>query len=135
MWYYFAMKALQSTLAGAWYPGTEREIRATAVRWESSGVKDEDATPATPNVIILPHAEGCHVEVTTLIVPGHNDGDADISAIATYLASISPEIPLHVTRFFPRFHLTDIAPTPVATVRHLADVARQRLTRVQVGNC
>jgi pyruvate formate lyase activating enzyme len=81
------------------------------------------------------HAAGCHVEVTTLIVPGHNDGEADISAIASYLASISPDIPLHVTRFFPRFHLTEIGPTPVATVRHLADIAKRYLKRVQVGNC
>ncbi|MBR1587211.1 MAG: AmmeMemoRadiSam system radical SAM enzyme [Kiritimatiellae bacterium] len=81
------------------------------------------------------HAAGCHVEVTTLVVPGRNDKDADIDSIATFLASISPDIPLHVTRFFPRFRLLDVPPTPVATVRRLADVARTRLRRVLVGNC
>ena len=81
------------------------------------------------------HSCGCHVEVTTLVVPGHNDGDADISAIASYLASISPDIPLHVTRFFPRFRLTDVSATPILTVRRLADIARCHLTRVKVGNC
>ena len=50
------MKTLQSTLAGAWYPGTEREIRAAAEKWENFNVKDEVAAPAAPNVIILPHA-------------------------------------------------------------------------------
>ena len=51
-----AMKILQSTLAGAWYPGTEREIRATAEKWEGAGVVDEATPPSNPNVIILPHA-------------------------------------------------------------------------------
>ena len=81
------------------------------------------------------HAAGCHVEVTTLVVPGRNDKEADIDAIASFLAAISPDMPLHVTRFFPRFRLLDVPSTPVATVRRLADVARARLRRVLVGNC
>ena len=81
------------------------------------------------------HAAGCHVEVTTLVVPGRNDRDEDIDAVAAFIASVSPEIPLHVTRFFPRFRLTGSAPTPVATVHRLAAVARRRLSRVLVGNC
>ena len=80
------------------------------------------------------HAAGCHVEVTTLIVPGRNDKDDAIDAIAEFVASVSPEIPLHVTRFFPRFRMADASPTPAATVRHLAEVARRRLKRVLVGN-
>ena len=81
------------------------------------------------------HAAGCHVEVTTLVVPGRNDKEADIDAISSFLASISPDIPLHVTRFFPRYRLADVPPTPVETVRRLADKARARLSRVLVGNC
>ena len=81
------------------------------------------------------HAAGCHVEVTTLVVPGRNDREEDIDAIAAFVASVSSDIPLHVTRFFPRFQMSDSAPTPVAAVRRLADVARRRLSRVLVGNC
>ena len=81
------------------------------------------------------HAAGCHVEVTTLVVPGRNDRDEDIDAVAAFIASVSPEIPLHVTRFFPRFRLTSSAPPPVTTVHRLAAVARRRLSRVLVGNC
>ena len=50
------MKTLGSTLAGAWYPGTEREIRAVADRWEGAGVADEATPPPSPNVLVLPHA-------------------------------------------------------------------------------
>ena len=78
---------------------------------------------------------GCHVEVTTLVVPGHNDTEEAIETIAAFLASVSPDIPLHVTRFFPRHRMSDAHPTPVATVRHLAEVARTRLSRVLTGNC
>lgn len=81
------------------------------------------------------HNAGCHVEATTLVVPGRNDSEADMEAVASLVASVSPDIPLHVTRFFPRWRMSDASPTPVATVRRLADIARRRLRRVLVGNC
>ena len=80
------------------------------------------------------HAAGCHVEVTTLVVPGRNDTEGDIDAIAAFVASVSPDIPLHVTRFFPRFRMSDAQPTHVAVVRHLAEVASGRLKHVLTGN-
>jgi pyruvate formate lyase activating enzyme len=90
---------------------------------------------AVCRTISMLHEAGCHVEVTTLIVPGRNDADADIDAIAAFVASVSPDIPLHVTRFFPRWRMSDVSPTPVAIVRRLADLAHRRLSRVLVGNC
>ena len=78
---------------------------------------------------------GCHVEVTTLIVPGRNDSDADIASIAAFIASVSPDIPLHVTRFFPRWRMMDASPTPVATLHRLVAVARRHLAHVLLGNC
>ncbi len=80
------------------------------------------------------HEAGCHVEVTTLVVPGRNDREEDIETIAAFVASVSPDMPLHVTRFFPRFQMTDVHPTPVATIYHLADVARRQLHHVLTGN-
>jgi len=58
-----------------------------------------------------------------------------MEAIAAFVASVSPDIPLHVTRFFPRWKMTEAFPTPVPTIRHLADIARHRLRHVLVGNC
>ena len=77
----------------------------------------------------------CHVEVTTLIVPGENDSEAEMQALSGWLASVSPEIPLHVSRFFPRYRMTDRQPTPVETVYRLADAAREKLKYVYTGNC
>ena len=80
-------------------------------------------------------AQACHVEVTTLVVPGANDTVQEMDALARWLASVSPDIPLHVSRFFPRHMMQDRPPTPVDTVYRLADVARQHLHWVYTGNC
>ena len=50
------MKTLQSTLAGSWYPGSEREIRAMAEAWEKSKTPDEAEAPSKTNALLLPHA-------------------------------------------------------------------------------
>ena len=76
------------------------------------------------------HARGCHVEVTTLVVPGKNDREEDMDAIASFIASVSPEIPLHVTRFYPRFQMTDTPPTSATAVQRLAAVASRHLKKV-----
>ena len=51
-----------------------------------------------------------------------------MDALARWLASVSPDIPLHVSRFFPRHKIQDKSPTPVDTVYRLADVARSTCT-------
>lgn len=80
-------------------------------------------------------AEFCHLEVTTLIVPGANDGEDEMRELSSWLASVSPEIPLHVSRFFPRHLMSALPPTPVDRVYFLADIARERLKYVYTGNC
>ena len=80
-------------------------------------------------------AQSCHVEVTTLVVPGENDSEREMRALSAWLASVGPEIPLHVSRFFPRHRMQDRLPTPVQTVYHLAEVAREKLRYVYTGNC
>ena len=80
-------------------------------------------------------APSCHVEVTTLIVPGENDGEDEMRALSAWLSSVSPDIPLHVSRFFPRHHMQDRPPTPVSTVYRLVNIAREQLQYVYTGNC
>jgi pyruvate formate lyase activating enzyme len=90
---------------------------------------------AVCRTIEMLHRAGCHVEATTLVIPGRNDSDESIDAIAERIASVSPEIPLHVTRFFPRFQMADADPTPVATIHRLVSRARRILPHVLPGNC
>ncbi len=80
-------------------------------------------------------AERCHVEVTTLLIPGENDSEEEIRELARWLASISSEIPLHLSRFFPRYRMLDRPPAPVEQVCRLAETARGYLSYVYTGNC
>ncbi len=79
-------------------------------------------------------AAECHVEVTTLIVPGENDSEEEMEALSGWLASVSPEIPLHISRFFPRFKMQDRSSTPVEQIYRLAKIARRKLKYVHEGN-
>ena len=88
-------------------------------------------------------AKDCHVELTTLIIPGENDTEDEMRAMTEWISGltdrdgnvIGADIPLHISRFFPRFHMTDRKATDVSKVYHLADVAREKLRYVYTGNC
>ena len=80
-------------------------------------------------------ASNCHVELTTLVVQGENDSIGEMEKEAQWIASIDKDIPLHVTRFFPNYHMTDRAATRVNKVCELAETARKYLEHVFVGNC
>ena len=88
-------------------------------------------------------AKTCHVEVTTLIIPGENDTEEEMRELSSFLAALPEgaggrsgrDIPLHISRFFPRFHMTDREATSVRHIYHLAEIARERLRYVYTGNC
>lgn len=75
-------------------------------------------------------AKTAHVEITCLIVPGMNDDVKKMKDMAGWIASISEDIPLHVTRFHPCFHMTDRPATSVDTICELADAAAKILRYV-----
>ena len=77
----------------------------------------------------------CHLEVTTLVVPGVNDTPEEMGALAAWLASVDPQIVLHVSRFHPAYRMRDRGPTAVPLVYELANVARTHLAHVYTGNC
>nr|WP_035801153.1 AmmeMemoRadiSam system radical SAM enzyme [Butyrivibrio sp. FCS014] len=81
----------------------------------------------------------CHVEVTTLVVPGFNDSEREMEQIASWLAGLNrgrgkENVALHISRYFPRFKM-DVPATDVRLVYRLADVARKHLDYVYEGNC
>lgn len=84
---------------------------------------------------ILRAAEGCHVELTTLILPGENDTVSEMEEEAAWIASIDREIPLHVSRFFPCFQMEEREATAVESIYELAEAARKHLAYVYTGNC
>lgn len=90
---------------------------------------------ATVKETIATSTKKSHVEVTTLIIPGENDSEEEMVSLSTWLAGIDPEIPLHISRFFPRWEMAETGATPVKTVYWLAEVARRKLRYVYEGNC
>jgi pyruvate formate lyase activating enzyme len=75
-----------------------------------------------------------HLELTTLIVPGLNDSEEDMRAESCWISSVSSKIPLHLSRFFPRHRMKNVPPTPVETIVRLANIARENLPCVFLGN-
>ena len=85
-------------------------------------------------------AETSHVEVTTLIVPGYNDTEEEIKELSLWLSTLKngkgrEEIALHLSRYFPRFMMTDTPATDVSLIYRLKDIAEKNLTNVFTGNC
>lgn len=80
-------------------------------------------------------AQVCHVELTTLIVPGENDSEEEMEQQAGWIAGVDPDIVLHVTRFFPRYRMKDRSATDVKTIYRLRDAAGKNLKYVYTGNC
>ena len=83
-------------------------------------------------------AKACHVELTTLIIPQENDSEEEMRELSAWVAALekrlNKKIPLHITRFFPTFKLTDRDATPVNTILHLVEVAKENLEFVFSGN-
>ena len=75
------------------------------------------------------------VEVTTLIIPGLNDGEQELHDIARFVKSVGPEVPWHVSQFYPAYKLLDRPPTPAATLRRAREIGMEEgLRYVYEGN-
>jgi pyruvate formate lyase activating enzyme len=80
--------------------------------------------------IAAPH---CHIELTNLIIPGYNDTDDDFDRLVDWVLSVNPAIPLHFSRYYPRYRFT--APeTPRETLFRAFEKAKSRLRYVYMGN-
>jgi len=79
-------------------------------------------------------SKSCHVEITTLVIPGKNDSTDEICALSAWLAGISKDIPLHISRFHPMYKYKHIPPTPAKTIMRLVDEAKKNLNYVYPGN-
>ncbi len=87
----------------------------------------------TVKAFIQRAASACHVEVTSLIVPGMNDDPEDMRRQAEWLAQISPALPLHITRYFPRYRMKRPA-TELSVLKRLQRIAKESLLHVCLGN-
>jgi pyruvate formate lyase activating enzyme len=91
-----------------------------------------------PVLSTIEHAvkQGVWVELTTLLIPGHNDSDAELEAECRWIVEhLGRDVPLHYTAFHPDYRLRTVEPTPAATLRRARQIARaEGLRFVYVGN-
>jgi pyruvate formate lyase activating enzyme len=75
------------------------------------------------------------VEVTTLVVPGRNDSEQELTDIATFIAEVDKDIPWHISRFHPDYQYLDSHPTPVETLRRAYTIGKEQgLRYLYIGN-
>jgi len=84
----------------------------------------------------LRHETGVWLEITTLLIPGHNDSDTEIAAECAWLAgALGVDVPLHFSAFHPDFKMRDVPPTPPETLRRARRIALDHgLRYVYTGN-
>jgi pyruvate formate lyase activating enzyme len=75
----------------------------------------------------------CHVEITNLLIPSHNDSDGLIGLLVDFVAELGRDTPLHFSAYYPCYKMT-VEPTPVATLRRARDIAARKLDFVYMGN-
>ena len=81
------------------------------------------------------HQRGIWLEVLTLVIPEFNDSDDELRRAAAFVASVSRDIPWHVTAFHPDYKMNDRGATPVATLLRAAEIgAAEGLRYVYAGN-
>ncbi|MFZ5519375.1 MAG: AmmeMemoRadiSam system radical SAM enzyme [Candidatus Zhuqueibacterota bacterium] len=76
------------------------------------------------------------IEITTLIIPGENDSKDELTDIATFIRTeLGPEVPWHISRFYPHYKFSHYPPTPIATLKSAYEIGKQQgLRYVYLGN-
>jgi pyruvate formate lyase activating enzyme len=85
--------------------------------------------------IALAKQLGIWLEVTTLVVPGHNDSEEELGRIARFLKDLDPDIPWHLSAFYPAYKMMDVAPTDRASLLRAWQIGKDAgLRHVYCGN-
>jgi pyruvate formate lyase activating enzyme len=92
--------------------------------------------PVLETLEYIRHETSCWLEITTLLIPGYNDSDAEIEAETRWIVErLGPDVPLHFTAFHPDYKMTDVPPTPPATLTRARRIALENgLRYVYTGN-
>jgi pyruvate formate lyase activating enzyme len=92
--------------------------------------------PVLETLVYLKRETSVWLEVTTLLIPGENDSEAELHRAAAWFAeNLGPEVPWHFTAFHPDWRMLDHPPTPPATLRRARAIAREHgLGYVYTGN-
>jgi len=92
--------------------------------------------PVLDTLVYLKRETKVWTEITTLLIPGHNDSDAELSAMSQWIMrELGPDVPLHFSAFHPDWKMMDVPPTPASTLTRARDIAlKAGLHYVYTGN-
>ncbi len=92
--------------------------------------------PVLDTLAYIQHQTQCWLEITTLLIPGHNDDDKQLKELAAWCCKeLGPDVPLHFSAFHPDYRMLDVPPTPIETLRRAREIARDAgLHHVFTGN-
>ncbi len=100
------------------------------------GITKGHLQPVLDTLVYLKHETQVWFEITTLLIPGQNDSDQEIEELAQWVvANLGSDVPLHFTAFHPDYKMTDVAPTPAATLTRARQIAlRNGVRYAYTGN-
>jgi pyruvate formate lyase activating enzyme len=92
--------------------------------------------PVLDTLAFIHHETDCWLEITTLLIPGLNDGPGELKALSQWMArELGPEVPIHFTAFHPDYKMRDIGATPASTLVRAREIAMgEGLHYVYTGN-
>ena len=92
--------------------------------------------PVLDTLQYVKHETGCWLEITTLLIPGQNDGSAELDAMTRWIADhLGTDVPLHFTAFHPDYKMTGVPRTPSTTLTRARRIAQENgLSHVYTGN-
>jgi pyruvate formate lyase activating enzyme len=92
--------------------------------------------PVLDTLVYIKHDTDVWLEITTLLIPGHNDSSAEITALSQWIMKeLGPDVPLHFSAFHPDYKMPDVPATPATTLVRARTLALQEgLHHVYTGN-
>jgi pyruvate formate lyase activating enzyme len=92
--------------------------------------------PVLDTLAYIQHQTQCWLEITTLLIPGHNDDDKQLKELSAWCCKeLGADVPLHFSAFHPDYKMMDVPPTPIETLRRAREIARDAgLHHVFTGN-
>ena len=86
--------------------------------------------PVLDTLVYIKHETNVWLEITTLLIPGHNDSDRELDQMTKWgVANLGPDVPWHFTAFHPDWKMLDAPPTPVATLKRARKIAMENGVR------
>ena len=96
----------------------------------------DELAPVLDTLRYVRHHTDLWLEITTLVIPGHNDSDETVGRMVDWiLEELGPNVPLHFSAFHPNYKMRDVPPTSRETLRRARDIAKNAgLHHVYLGN-